>query len=375
MKIVVAPNAFKNSLSADEAARAIITGLQKSSLRCECLFFPVGDGGDGTGALLASHLRAKEIYTGVHDPLGIQIESHFFLTDHHVAIIELADASGLRLVERAKLNPLKSSTFGTGELIKCALDHQATEVILCVGGSATVDGATGILRALGVKFINADGVEITALPEKLNEISHLDVSKLDSRLMQCSITILCDVDNPITGINGSAKIFGPQKGATPSDVLFLEKGLKHLCDILKMQFDISVHGLPKGGAAGGVSGVLHAVIGSSLVSGIEFFLKITRFDEVLIRSNLVITGEGNFDDQTLQGKGPMGVALAAKERSIEVIGICGKVSVSDMRQTSKYFDRLMAIQSESVSLDEAIAYAANNLEQASFELGNILANR
>jgi glycerate 2-kinase len=354
-------------------ADALIRGLQRSKLKCECIFFPVGDGGDGTGALLANHLGAKKISIDVKGPLGDLVSAPLYMSNDHTAIVELADASGLRLVAKSRLNPMASTTYGTGELIRHALDQQASEIILAVGGSATVDGGAGILRALGVRFLDSEGAEVVDLPSGLCDVTDLDISKMDHRILETGITILCDVVNPIGGPNGSAHIFGPQKGASPSEVLLLERALRNFCDVINRQFSKVVHELPGGGAAGGVAAVLHALCKARLVSGIEYFLRATNFDQVLRDAELVITGEGLFDDQTFEGKAPMGVAKRAFDKGIKVIAVAGDIAISDRAKAEKYFSDILSMKKPGRDLKEALAATFNDLEEMGVGIGNGLA--
>jgi glycerate 2-kinase len=370
MRIVIAPNAFKNALDATVAAKAIERGLQKSKLDCDCVLFPIGDGGDGTGELLAAHFGASIMPSDVRNPMGESIESKFALTKGNVAIIELADASGLRLLDKSLLDPMRSTTFGTGQLIKHALDHGAEKIILCVGGSATVDGGCGILRALGFRFLNATGKEIKELPLRLLEIDAIDASEADKRIFNCEIKILSDVQTVVVGDRSAAKIFGPQKGATANQVALLDEGLKKLCEVILQFNGKAIGALPGGGAAGGVAGVLNALLGAEIVNGIEYFLNVTAFADVLIGAELVITGEGKIDDQTLEGKGPFGVARKAKDMGIRVCGMAGRIEVKNSEDMVPYFDELISIQNANANLEEALISTAQNLEHAALTLGN-----
>ena len=212
MNILIAPNAYKNSLSAAVAAEAIRNGILQSKLDCTCECFPVGDGGDGTAELIIQHCGGHIITVDVHDPLGRKIRSSFGLIDKdNTAVIEMADASGLRLLNANELAPLNASTYGTGELIKAALDFHVNKIIMGIGGSATVDGAVGLLQALGIRFLDAAGKVLSNLPETLVELVEIDLTGLDKRILQCELVVLCDVENTLLGENGAASIFGPQK--------------------------------------------------------------------------------------------------------------------------------------------------------------------
>jgi glycerate kinase len=374
MRIVIAPNAFKNSLDAAEVAEAISKGLQQSKLDCETVCFPVGDGGDGTGELLINHLKGKKINATVHDPLGRIIESSFGIIDNGTtAVIEMADASGLRLLKPEEYDPLHATTFGTGELIKAALDKEVKKIIICIGGSATVDAGTGILQALGVKFFDANEKELQHLPASLKNIFAVNLLGLDKRLFKTELVVLCDVENTFLGDHGAVKVFGPQKGATKNDMQQLEEGFKRLCNIVYDESGKDMSMIRHGGAAGGVAAAMHTFLHANLVNGIQYFLEITRFNDILNNADLIITGEGSLDTQTLQGKGPFGVAQKAKEKKLPVIGVAGKVPLIPNEHLHQYFDVLLSINNEAADLQTAIQYTYENLVRTARLLGDLLA--
>lgn len=373
MRILIAPNAFKHSLSATAAATAILEGFEQSSLDCVCTCFPVGDGGDGTGELMIRKYNGERVSVEVSDPFGCPIQSTFGLVNNgKTAIIELAKASGIQLVPTAALDPLRATTFGTGELMKHALDKGVRQLVLAIGGSATVDGGTGMLRALGIRFLSAEGTDLTT-PESLTALTTIDVSGLDPRLTDCSIHILCDVDTILVGEQGAAAVFGPQKGATPEAVKKLDVSLSRLAEVAQKQTGIDMAGVKHGGAAGGVAAGLHTFLKATLVNGIDFFLQFTEFDQVLEQADLVITGEGSIDEQTLHGKGPFGVAYRAKEKQRPVIGLAGKLPLEPNEKLSRYFDVLLAIGNEPTSLANALVDTQENLVRTAIQLGNLLA--
>ena len=373
MHILIAPNAFKNSLHAAKVAEAINKGLHKSKLSCTTTCFPVADGGDGTTDLLIDHLGGQLIQTKVKDPLKRTITSSFgWIEKDKTAIIELAAASGLRLLNPDEYDPLITTTQGTGELIIKALNKNATRIILCIGGSATVDGGTGILKALGIKFFKAEGNELEDLPASLASLAEIDITSLDKRIVNTEIIILCDVENPLLGPNGAAAVFGPQKGASGKGVQLLETGLTKLRDVVYHKTGKDMAVIKHGGAAGGVAASLHTFLNARLVNGIDYFLEVTGFVKELRKADLVITGEGSIDEQTLQGKGPFGVAKRAKEFSLPVIGIAGRVEVADDQSYKQYFDRLISINENKVDLKAAIKSTYTDLEKTAQQLGDLL---
>lgn len=374
MHILIAPNAFKNSLDSEAAAEAISNGLYKSKLNCTTACFPVADGGDGTAGLLAGHLNAHWVYITVKDPLNRKIKSRFAWNENNsTAVIELAAASGLRLLKPNEYNPLITSTFGTGELIIEALNRKASKIILCIGGSATVDAGSGILQALGVKFLDKNGKELSKLPASLPLLADVNAMETAETMKDTEIVILCDVENPLLGENGAAAVFGPQKGALQKDIEILEGGLTKLCEIVLKKTGKDMAVIKHGGAAGGVAAALNIFLGARLVNGIDYFLEITGFEKELGKADLVITGEGSIDLQTLQGKGPYGVAKKAKQFSLPVIGMAGRVLAATDKNLQQYFDQLISINDEMIDIEKAIRDTYLNLEKTAFLLGNNIA--
>jgi glycerate kinase len=373
MHILIAPNAFKNSLTADEAACAIEEGLQLSKLKCSTTRFPIADGGDGTGALIIEKCKGQMITTEVHDPLSRKVTSQFGLIDAgKTAVIEMADASGLRLLKIDELNPLQASSRGTGELVRFALDKGVNKIIIAMGGSATVDGGCGILSALGISFFNAENVLLDAVPQSLAALARVDTSELDQRVLNCELIVLCDVNNMLLGPQGAAAVFGPQKGATADDVVKLDNFLRRFADITEKQTGIKMAALKYGGSAGGAAAGVCAFLNAKLVNGIEYFLQITGFEEELQKSDLLITGEGSIDLQTLQGKGPFGVARQAKNKNIPVIGLAGKVPIEPVPELEQYFDILAAIGNRPADLTDALKHTNENLVRTSRVVGDLL---
>jgi glycerate kinase len=369
MHILIAPNAFKNALPAGEAATAIQRGISRSGLNATTECFPVGDGGDGTGDLLMGRLHGRRVPANARDPLGRVITTYFGLIAPSTAVIEMANASGLRLLDAASRRPLHSSSAGTGDLIRAVLDQGAREIIIGMGGSATVDGGAGILVALGARFLNRDGQPITDLPAQLPDLGFIDLSGLDRRLAASSLIVLCDVTNPLTGPEGAAAVFGPQKGAGPGDVRRLESGLLRLSQVIFRQTGIDLAGMSRAGTAGGAAAGLYGLLNAQLVSGIEFFLTMAKFDEALKHATYVVTGEGGIDEQTLQGKAPFGVAAHAKALGLPVIALTGRMP-ADPAPLQPYFDEIISINPPGVPLPEALASTAANLERTAMEWAN-----
>ncbi len=373
MRILIAPNAFKNSLDARAAAEAISRGLHDSRLDCNTECFPVGDGGDGTARIIVEKFNGTRVNLVVNDPFGRQVKSSFGLIDDgKTAVIEMADASGLRLLNVDELNPFKASSFGTGQMILAALDKEVSEIIIGLGGSATVDGGAGLLSALGLRFLDKSGNLLEPNPDGLVALDQIDTSGLDQRIIDCKITVLCDVDNYLLGENGAAVVFGPQKGAKSADLPKLEKVLSKLNDLSLKQNGKRMNIVKHGGAAGGAAAGLYAFINAELVEGAEHLLNVTRFDESLNNCDLLITAEGSLDEQTLQGKAPYAVAIRARRKNIPIIGLGGNIPLDNKGELKKYFDVLVAIGHKPSDLATAMRDTEANLVRTGLMIGNFL---
>jgi glycerate kinase len=376
MHILISPNAFKDSLKADEVAQAIKKGFLKSNLVCTCECFPIGDGGDGTASLLIERCNGTFVNTRVRDALGRKINTTYGLIDDgKTAVIEMANATGIRLLQQEELKPLSATSFGTGEQIKLALGKGVNKIIIGMGGSATVDGGVGILKALGVRFLDEEGDELLILPEDLVNLTSIDVSGLDERVLNCEVVVLCDVENPLLGKQGAAAVFGPQKGASSDDIEKLNKSLLKLSKIILKATGKDISQLKHGGSAGGAAAGLYALLNAQLVNGIDYFLDFTSFNASLENADLLITGEGSIDEQTLQGKGPFGVAYRAKLKSLPVIAFAGNVPLTETSKLNPYFDALIPITHRPISLREALPSTEANIIRTARMTGNLLALR
>jgi glycerate 2-kinase len=373
MHILIAPNAFKNSATATEVAQAIQLGLQNSQLDCTTECFPIADGGDGTGELIIKKCNGILVDVVVDDPLGRPINATYGLIDNgKTAVIEMANASGLRLLKADELAPMQTSSFGTGQIMKYALDKGVSKIILAMGGSATVDGGCGILNALGINFLNAEDKDLKANPEELQPMASVDVSGLDPRVAACDIVVVCDVDNKLLGEQGAAAVFGPQKGAESGQVKLLDDFLSNFAAVTLNHTGKNIADMKYGGAAGGATAGIHAYLNARLVNGIEYFLQLTGFERSLRKADVVITGEGSIDAQTLQGKGPFGVAVMAKQHGLPVIGVAGKVPLEIDKNLREYFDVLLAIGNEPTDLPDAMKHTRDNLVRIGTEIGELL---
>lgn len=376
MKILIAPNAFKGSLSAVDAAGCIARGLARSGLGCAVDLMPIADGGDDTLAVLMAAGAAQG--AGAHQamvegPLGEPVQATWgMLSDGQTAVVEMARASGLKLLQPAERDPLRASTFGTGQLIAAAVEAGARRIIVGVGGSATVDGGAGCMQALGVRLLDAQGNEAPRGGGALGCVQRIDVSGLLPALRGVAIQVACDVTNPTLGPNGAAAVFGPQKGATPEQVALLENNLRHFFTLAAEQVGVDVRDLPRGGAAGALSAGLAAFLGAELCSGIDLVLDALGAERRLDGVDLVITGEGRLDAQTLGGKGPVGIARAAQTRGIPVIALAGSIGDDEAALHAAGFDAILSIVPGVISLDEAMTRAADLLERAGERVGRLL---
>lgn len=360
MKIVVAPNAFKDSLTALEVADAIEVGIRRVLPDAEVLKLPIADGGDGTLELIIHAAGGEMIEREVIGPLGDMITARFgVLPDGKKAIIEMAESSGLRLVPHDQRNPMVTTTYGTGQLIKAALDHGCTEIVIGVGGSATVDGGIGMAQALGARLVDADGKDVGYGGTGLETIARIDASGLDPRIKETHIIVACDVDNPLVGERGAAYVFGPQKGATPELVNQLEKAMKQYGAVVERDLGVSVLDRASAGAAGGLAAGLMAFLGAEVQMGADVILDLMDMDTHLADADLLITGEGRIDAQTVYGKGPISVVRRAKSHGAATLAIVGGLADDASIVYDHGIDALMAILPRPMSLESALHAGAD----------------
>ncbi|XWY19346.1 glycerate kinase [Bisgaard Taxon 45] len=372
MRIVIAPDSFKESLTALEVAEAIKIGFQKILPDAEYVLVPMADGGEGTVQSLVDATQGELIYTDVIAPLGNQIQAFFGLSgDKRTAIIEMASASGLHLVPLTQRNPLKTTSFGTGQLIKAALELGVKKIILGIGGSATNDGGVGMLQALGAKFLNQDNQQIGYGGEQLQDIIRIDLSQLDPRLSSVEVEVACDVNNPLCGPRGAAAIFGPQKGATTEMVTQLDHALLHFSHIVEQQYQRNIRDHAGAGAAGGMGGGLLLLPHVSLSAGVDIVINAVKLDQMIENADLVITGEGRMDSQTAQGKTPSGVAKVAKQFQKPVIAIVGSLREDYEVVYPVGIDAVFPIIRQVNSLEATLACGRENLISAAQNIARL----
>ena len=366
MKIVIAPDSFKGSLTALEAADAIKEGVERVIPGAEIDEVPMADGGEGTVQALVDATGGQIITEEVCDPLVNQIEANFgILGDGVTAVIEMAAASGLPLVPEDKRNPMLTTTYGTGELIRAALDRKCKKLIVGIGGSATVDGGAGMAQALGARLLDKNGNEVPRGGGGLEYLDRIDISQLDPRIAEAVTVVACDVDNPLVGPRGGPEVYGPQKGATPEMVKKLDKYLDRYADIIRRDLGVDVKEMPGAGAAGGLGAGLMAFLNAELKSGIDIVIEASGLEKHLKDADLVITGEGKIDSQTIYGKTPIGVAKTAKKFDLPVIGIGGGISDDASVVYENGIDALMSIVSYPMPLEMAVKNAYELLADAS----------
>ncbi|MCA1758452.1 MAG: glycerate kinase [Bacteroidales bacterium] len=364
LNILVAPNSMKGSLNAFDFADLVEKAFLNVSSDFSIRKVPVADGGDFTGEVLSRALNAEVVEIKVNDPLGRKVKSKYAKSGK-TAIIEMADASGIKLLATNELNPLKTSSYGTGQLIMEALNSGCTEIFLGVGGSATVDGGIGMLEALGFQFLNEKGLELKGNGESLEYVAEIRKPQLPSNI---TVKVVCDVDNPLLGQNGAASVFGPQKGATPQMVIQLEKGLANWAGILENESGKELVNLKGAGAAGGIALPLVAFFHAEIVPGASFVLSQLNFEKQVEWADLVITGEGKLDSQTLHNKAPKAVADAARKAGKPVIAIGGSVQ----KDISGVFNGIFSITPGPVSLEKSMQHSAEMVFDFSFELAKLI---
>ncbi|EGR1100946.1 glycerate kinase [Vibrio cholerae] len=362
MKVVIAPDSFKESLTAKQVCDAIQAGLARVWHDAKFVAIPVADGGEGTVQSLVDATQGRHVEVKVMGPQGKRVEAFYgMLGDNQTAVIEMAAASGLHHVPVAQRDPKLTTSFGTGELIRHALDQGVTKLIIGLGGSATNDGGVGMLAALGARFTNADGDPIQLTGGGLHELTHIDLQDFDPRLQNCDILVACDVNNPLCGDKGASAVFGPQKGATPEDVQLLDGALRQFGLLTEKVTGKMVLESAGAGAAGGMGAALLAYTQARLRPGIEIVLETVQLAHQVSDADLVITGEGRIDSQTVHGKTPMGVAKVAKRFDVPVLALCGCTGDNYQAVYQCGIDAVFAAVPRAMSLENALKESDFNL--------------
>lgn len=374
-KFVLAPDSFKESMSAKEVCEYMERGIKKAISDAEVFKVPMADGGEGTVDALIDATGGERIEVEVSGPFPeSKILTYFgMLGDHKTAVIEMAKANGIDLVAKEKRNPMKTSTYGTGELITAALNHGAKKIIIGIGGSVTNDGGSGMAKALGVKFLDKFNKEIDVCGGGLKDLERIDTSNIDRRLENVEILIASDVSNPLTGKDGASRVFGPQKGATPDMVEKLDQNLQHYASVIRKDLGIDIEKEPGSGAAGGLGAGLLTFTNSKLKSGIDIVIDVTGLEEYIKRSDYVFTGEGGMDFQTKFGKAPYGISKLAQKYGKPVFACAGYVGENAEVLYDEGITAIFGILSKAESLEEALLKGKQNIERTSESIARVLA--
>ncbi|XLS30870.1 glycerate kinase [Flavobacteriaceae bacterium M23B6Z8] len=373
MKFVLAPDKFKNSLTGLDFCKAVQEGIKNAIPEATVIFCPLADGGDGTLQVINYYLNATTINLSVSDPFFKSLKSKYlYNSDRKIAYIEMAEASGLKVLGNREPDCINATSLGTGELIKDAIKRGAKEIILGIGGSATNDAGMGIAVALGYKFLDKEGKHLLPIGLNLGKVANIDNDDLIPGLADVTFQVACDVQNPFYGKDGAAHVYAAQKGATKAEIEALNKGLRHFAKVLENKFNINVQQISGSGAAGGVGGGSICFLGAKMVSGIDLILELANFSEVIKDADFIVTGEGLLDDQTLSGKTIMGVIKHAKELHIPVIALCGSTELSIAQQQQIGITSVFSIQKGVTNLKDAMDNANSNLVYTAFNLASLV---
>ncbi len=374
MKIVIAPDKFKGSLTGFEFCDIVADGLRKGLLDPEIVKIPLADGGDGTMEVAQHYMQGNKISLQVNDPFFRPIDSRYlFSSQQKVAYIEMAEASGLKLLATTEYDCMNATTFGTGELIRDALEKGAEEIILGIGGSATNDGGIGMATALGFQFFDHKGGILKGVGANLSKIHTINAREAHPRIKEVHFKVACDVTNPFYGAHGAAYIYARQKGATSQEIDLLDKGLRSFAKVLFKHYHKDLQKIPGAGAAGGIGGGAMLFLNAELCSGIDLIKELANFDSAIQGADWIITGEGQLDRQTLSGKTINGVLASAKQKNISVAALCGAVDINREQQTKMGLSYVKAISEGMPDLKQAIAQSGPNLLKATLAFTNTLA--
>lgn len=368
-RYLCAPDSFKESLTAMEAARAMAQGIENADHDAEVRCLPMADGGEGTARALVDATGGSMHAVPVHDPLGRPVEGHFgLLADGTTAVVETAEASGLALLEAKERNPLIASSYGTGELMLAAVRSGAKRIIVGLGGSATNDAGAGLLQALGVRLLDGNGNDLKYGGAALADLATIDISTMDPALKNVAITAACDVTNPLTGPTGASAVFGPQKGASKDDVATLDASLAHFAQVIDSQLGVAVNDVPGAGAAGGIGAALKGFLNAEFRPGIAIVIEQSGLDAAAQWADVVFTGEGSIDFQTKFGKTPAGVAETAKRHGKPVIAVAGHIGTGIDELHEVGIDAVFGIAPGAASLSELLADAAANVTRTTEQI-------
>lgn len=371
--IVLAPDSFKESMTAKEVCEAMERGIRKANSQIRCIHVPMADGGEGTMQSLVDATGGRVYSKEVVGPLGNNVVAEYgILGNGDIGVIEMASASGIHLVDSEKRNPLITTTFGTGQLIKACLDKGVKKLLIGIGGSATNDGGAGFIQALGGRLLDENGDDLSYGGGALAKLHTIDLSNLDERLKYVSVEVACDVNNPLCGKEGASYVFGPQKGATREMIEILDQNLSHYAEVIKEQLGKDVISKAGAGAAGGLGAGLMAFLDVKLKSGIEMVIEYANLEEKVRDADMVWTGEGSIDFQTQYGKTPLGVAMIAKKYNKPVIALAGRVGNDIDALYDKGIDAIFGIMRGVTSIEEALVKGPENVEKTSENIIRLL---
>lgn len=371
--IVLAPDSFKESMTAKEVCEAMERGIRKANSQIRCIHVPMADGGKGTMQSLVDATGGRVYSKEVVGPLGNNVVAEYgILGNGEIGVIEMASASGIHLVDSEKRNPLITTTFGTGQLIKACLDKGVKKLLIGIGGSATNDGGAGFIQALGGRLLDENGDDLSYGGGALAKLHTIDLSNLDERLKYVSVEVACDVNNPLCGKEGASYVFGPQKGATREMIEILDQNLSHYAEVIKEQLGKDVISKAGAGAAGGLGAGLMAFLDVKLKSGIEMVIEYANLEEKVRDADMVWTGEGSIDFQTQYGKTPLGVAMIAKKYNKPVIALAGRVGNDIDVLYDKGIDAIFGIMRGVTSIEEALVKGPENVEKTSENIIRLL---
>ena len=371
--IVLAPDSFKESMTAKEVCVAMERGIKKVNSNIQCIHVPMADGGEGTMQSLVDATGGEVYSLEVVGPLGNKVKAEYgILGNGEIGVLEMASASGIHLVSLEERNPLITTTYGTGELIKACLDRGVKKLLIGIGGSATNDGGVGVIQALGGRLLDTEGNELGFGGGELEKLDRIDLTNFDRRLKDVVIEVACDVSNPLCGENGASYIFGPQKGASVEMIKILDNNLKHYAKVIKEQFGKDVLEIAGAGAAGGLGAGLMVFLNGNLKKGIEIVIEYSGLEKKVKNCDMVWTGEGSIDFQTQYGKTPLGVATVAKKYNKPVVALAGRVGDDIDILYEKGIDSIFGIMRGVTTIDEALKNGKENIERTSENIARLM---
>ena len=371
--IVLAPDSFKESMTAKEVCVAMERGIKKVNSNIQCIHVPMADGGEGTMQSLVDATGGEVYSLEVVGPLGNKVKAEYgILGNGEIGVLEMASASGIHLVSLEERNPLITTTYGTGELIKACLDRGVKKLLIGIGGRATNDGGVGVIQALGGRVLDKEGNELGFGGGELEKLDRIDLTNFDRRLKDVVIEVACDVSNPLCGENGASYIFGPQKGASVEMIKILDNNLKHYAKVIKEQFDKDVLEIAGAGAAGGLGAGLMVFLNGNLKKGIEIVIEYSGLEKKVKNCDMVWTGEGSIDFQTQYGKTPLGVATVAKKYNKPVVALAGRVGDDIDILYEKGIDSIFGIMRGVTTIDEALKNGKENIERTSENIARLM---